>query len=108
MTILRADAVGLSVAGEGGAPSLIAWSEIQALVGSKVDCIEHEELVIELEHESGTVFSLASSTEGFQAASEAFARHLPGLAAEWLERAGSIPIQADPVQLWRRGGEAHG
>lgn len=47
MDALRADDAGLSIKGEGGAASLVAWSEIQALVGSKVDCIEYEELVLD-------------------------------------------------------------
>lgn len=103
MGSVTADEQGIRLRLEGdAAPMTMAWSEICAVVASKLDCIEYEELMIELEHENGDFLSFAASTAGFDAAADTMARCLSELGADWLTRAREASSEQEPIVLWRR------
>ena len=102
---IRADDRGVWV--EDGATSRrygIEWGEIFRVHGSKLDLIDSECTILELDFSFGEFIELNSLTPGFAEVVEAMTARL-GLDADWFQQIERLAPLDAPITVWRRPGD---
>jgi hypothetical protein len=85
-----------------GQPFGIAWGEIAAVGGYKLDGVTEVYTVIELDFEYGEWLELHADWPGFPEVARAITARLPGIPSRWLAEVERLQPRQPPVSVWRR------
>jgi hypothetical protein len=88
--------------GDDAEPYGIEWGEIEVLSGERLDLMDSQCILLQLDPASGDSIELSDRSPGFADAVEAISRHLPEIAEDWFERIAALPVTADPIVVWER------
>jgi hypothetical protein len=77
------------------------WSEVTRISAAVLDCITKQNLVIEIDHESGHFLEFNDSWPGFDAAIAGIAKYLK-VDSECFERTRALKARDEAIVLWSR------
>src|SRR5262249_26050899 len=98
---LFADERGVWLEDKPGRPFGIAWGDIAAVGGHKLNGITEVYTVVELDFEYGEFLELHADWRGFAEVVQTITARLPGIRPGWLQEIERLGVGDRPVTVWK-------